>query len=635
MKSFRFYVLISFVFFAGILNAQNELLTSAKDHFKNQKYSEAIPLFEKHLLSHYQDVNAQRLLALSYQNAGMSHKANQMFKYLLSKPHPDSELYFEYGEFLRNQTDFVSAKGMYLKYAQFNPAIGNYFAQSCDFALAELTKPKSCSLDKVEEAEQSSLKESGNEQTTKSAPNSKPANAPKLIANSMDKSIALDEIIHGKSLANGIIAYSDRRDFVAFTKSNKQSLSTLMNQSANTSLYFAQVDQDGSWSGISTYEYSSQTYSTNFPALADQGNTLYFASNKPGGYGGYDLYVSYRESNQNSWSEPQNLGSLINSPGNEISPFYKNNDLFFSSDWHNGFGGFDVFRSTRDGIAWSDIHNLGACVNSTKDEYQFILDTTNDGVFLSNRESKIGGEHQYKTSKVALNNGVGSAHPIMESDISFKSPMDMNILVAPLEVGNIDETGLVFDDPNIGFLPKNQQLQKVYFIQIAAISHFNEAMADRFKKFTKYGDVYRVESDGINKIRIGSFQKLNDALATLSLMKKSGIKEAFVVADILDDKRFKLILKNSTDFKNIKETIDETGKFKIRVAEFKAPDWFDPSPLRDIGKIEHWTKGGWTIIVLGDFANSHDAIQALDKVKAKGFKEAYIVIEENGKLFRQ
>lgn len=79
-------------------------------------------------------------------------------------------------------------------------------------------------------------------------------------------------------------------------------------------------------------------------------------------------------------------------------------------------------------------------------------------------------------------------------------------------------------------------------------------------------------------------------MATLSLMKKSGIKEAFVVADILDDKRFKLILKNSTDFKNIKETIDETGKFKIRVAEFKAPDWFDPSPLRDIGKIEHWTK---------------------------------------------
>lgn len=96
-----------------------------------------------------------------------------------------------------------------------------------------------------------------------------------------------------------------------------------MNQSANTSLYFAQVDQDGSWSGISTYEYSSQTYSTNFPALADQGNTLYFASNKPGGYGGYDLYVSYRESNQNSWSEPQNLGSLINSPETKSLLFIK------------------------------------------------------------------------------------------------------------------------------------------------------------------------------------------------------------------------------------------------------------------------------------------------------------------------
>lgn len=635
MKSFRIYVLICFTFFGGFIKAQQDLAIAAKEYFKQQKYSEAIPLFEKHLLSHPQDVNNQRYLALSYQNAGMDQKANHLFKYILAKPNPDSEVYFEYAEFLRNQTDFVAAKEMYLKYAKFNPAIGNYFAQSCDYALAELTKPKNCSLDKIQNEELEKVSVINAEQSIKSGSPTKPAKVQQLSSNATANSLAIEEIINGNSIGKGIYAYSEQKDFVAFTKSNSPSLASIMHQSPITSLYFANIDENGSWSDVQTFEYSSSTYSTNFPALADKGNTLYFSSNKPGGYGGYDLYVSYKVALTNSWSEPQNLGSLINSPGNEISPFYKSNDLFFSSDWHNGFGGFDVFRTTRDGIAWSDINNLGSCVNSTKDEYQFMLDGTNDGVFLSNRETNSGGEHQYKTSRVALNNGIGSAHPIMASDISLKSPMDMNVMVSPLEVNTTEDAGLVFDDPNIGFLPKNQQLQKVYFIQVAAISNFNEAMADRFKKYSKYGDVYRVEADGVHKIRIGSFSKLNDALSTLSLMKKSGLKEAFVVADIPDEKRFKLILKNSNDFKNIKESTEEPGKFKIRVAEFKAPDWFDPSPLRDIGKIEHWTKGGWTIIVLGDFANSHDAIQALDKVKAKGFKEAYIVIEENGKLFRQ
>ena len=80
---------------------------------------------------------------------------------------------------------------------------------------------------------------------------------------------------------------------------------------------------------------------------------------------------------------------------------------------------------------------------------------------------------------------------------------------------------------------------------------------------------------------------------------------------------------------------DDEGKFKIRIAEYKAPDWFDSSNLKDLGKIENWTKNGWTIIILGSFQTGFDAAEILDKVRARGYKEAYIVTEENGKLYRQ
>jgi tetratricopeptide (TPR) repeat protein len=270
MKSFRIYVLICFTFFGGFIKAQQDLAIAAKEYFKQQKYSEAIPLFEKHLLSHPQDVNNQRYLALSYQNAGMDQKANHLFKYILAKPNPDSEVYFEYAEFLRNQTDFVAAKEMYLKYAKFNPAIGNYFAQSCDYALAELTKPKNCSLDKIQNEELEKVSVINADLSIKSGSPTKPAKVQQLSSNATNNLLAIEEIINGKAIGKGIYAYSEQKDFVAFTKSSTSPLASIIHQSPITSLYFANIDENGSWSDVQTFEYSSSTYSTNFSCTCRQ-----------------------------------------------------------------------------------------------------------------------------------------------------------------------------------------------------------------------------------------------------------------------------------------------------------------------------------------------------------------------------
>lgn len=202
---------------------------------------------------------------------------------------------------------------------------------------------------------------------------------------------------------------------------------------------------------------------------------------------------------------------------------------------------------------------------------------------------------------------------------------------------------LLFDDPAISGKAE-AQANKLYFIQITALSKYTDKMTDRFSKYAAYGDVYKVEADGATKIRIGSFQDVNEAIAVLNLLKKNGLKDAFIVADILDSGRTNLLFKSTasspkatanTETTATKTSDFEEGKFKIRVSEYKAPDWFDVSKINDLGNIEHWTKGGWTIIVLGNYKTEQTAKEVMDKLKTRGFKEAYLVVEENGKLYRQ
>jgi outer membrane protein OmpA-like peptidoglycan-associated protein/tetratricopeptide (TPR) repeat protein len=112
------------------------------------------------------------------------------------------------------------------------------------------------------------------------------------------------------------------------------------------------------------------------PSVSADGNTLYFASDRPGGYGGTDIYVSYRNPKTGEWSVPQNLGPKINTPGHERTPFIHSDSetLYFSSDGHFGFGGFDIFYSRKNEKGeWTEPENLGSPINTTSDELGFFV----------------------------------------------------------------------------------------------------------------------------------------------------------------------------------------------------------------------------------------------------------------------
>jgi outer membrane protein OmpA-like peptidoglycan-associated protein len=120
------------------------------------------------------------------------------------------------------------------------------------------------------------------------------------------------------------------------------------------------------------------------PSLSADGQSLYFASNRPGGYGGMDIWVS-RLSEHGLWAEPENLGDSINTPGDEHSPFihYDNTTLYFSSNGWPGLGGQDIFMSRRASGGWERPENLGYPLNTHNDEIGFVLNAQGDKAYFA------------------------------------------------------------------------------------------------------------------------------------------------------------------------------------------------------------------------------------------------------------
>jgi len=131
--------------------------------------------------------------------------------------------------------------------------------------------------------------------------------------------------------------------------------------------------------------FKNQTYVTQ-PHVVSKGDDtyLFFVSNTDGGLGGMDIW--YSKSLGDGWQTPVNLGAQINTPGNELTPFYHGNKLFFGSNWHQGFGGYDIVFSEGWLGKWNEVKNPGAPINSSYHDLYYSFNTTDKkGWFSSNR----------------------------------------------------------------------------------------------------------------------------------------------------------------------------------------------------------------------------------------------------------
>lgn len=133
-------------------------------------------------------------------------------------------------------------------------------------------------------------------------------------------------------------------------------------------------------------------YAIKHPFLSSNGNTLYFDSDMPGGFGQADLYRITRKKD-GSWGKPENLGDQINTEGDEMYPFYKENGqiLFFSSNGRYGLGGLDIFIYALNFSGSGKVYNAGYPLNSRYDDFALSTDDrVKQGYFKSNRNKGKG-----------------------------------------------------------------------------------------------------------------------------------------------------------------------------------------------------------------------------------------------------
>jgi tetratricopeptide (TPR) repeat protein len=460
-----------------------------------------------------------------------------------------------------------------------------------------------------------------------------------------------------KELFNlGPLSYSRDGRMVAFTRNNfTKSSNYVFSDESDMSIYFAFTDPTGDFGEIKPFPYNEVEYSYAFPSLGFSGSALYFASNRPGGHGGFDIYVSYLRDGK--WSQPENLGPAINSPGNEITPYFDGEQLYFASDYKQGLGGYDLFTSEAGNGSWTQADNMGKGVNSPSDDYYLVVDQSSGAYYFSS--NRLGGRGK---------DDIYIAYPISEQpqELALQIPpaVDLEELAAQNQPVNTDAvptntTGgspavvTVSSGETVTFVDNNFSLEgakltgiinltnevaneNVFFIQLASFNR-SEGSLSNYGNLSQYGSLYRFFKANAVKIRLGYFHDRSEAESILSEVKRAGYRDAFVTADNLSVSNFELLNDNSGSSynpNNYNSTTPAESQYKVKLGTYDDPLKFNIDAIQGVGRIEQWTKGEWTIFVIGGFPTIEDAKSAQIKARNRGWTDAELVVDEGGILRR-
>lgn len=283
------------------------------------------------------------------------------------------------------------------------------------------------------------------------------------------------------------------------------------------------------------------------PALSNDGEKMVFASNRSGSAGGIDLFISYKEGA--NWSSPINLGNLINTKGNELFPFLDiDNNLFFSSDGIEGFGGYDIYFCRYNGRGWDKPINLSGTINTRDDDMAFTLSRL-DGktAFYTTRPRtgdvlprlfRVSFKDQYAISKIA---NLPDIFKYLAQAESLSIETDLTVAEKPKEVNKV-ENEPVKEPVQAQKVPETIQEQKVpsaeraqppadviiYRVQFATSSKSggNYTIKIGGKIYSAYEYFY----NGSYRSCAGEFTSPNAAYVLQRSMRQEGFPDAFVVA---------------------------------------------------------------------------------------------------------
>jgi len=199
----------------------------------------------------------------------------------------------------------------------------------------------------------------------------------------------LEDFINEQGINEGTIAFSPDGNTMVFAKGN----SGKKGGRQDVDLFISEK-RNGNWGSPQPMPINSPDWESS-PVFNQNGTTIYFASNRPGGEGGIDIWRTTKN-DRGRWANVANLGSTINTPENDMFPYVSSDArLFFSSDGHPGFGMLDLFEAVRQG-GETTIRNLGPSINTTYDDFGLVYSLfPYEGFFASNRPGGQGDDDIY------------------------------------------------------------------------------------------------------------------------------------------------------------------------------------------------------------------------------------------------
>ena len=480
---------------------------------------------------------------------------------------------------------------------------------------------------------------------------------------------------------DGPSSYSADQSVVCFSKGHfPAAQSPKIGNKQSGSIYYAEADNQGDWDVMISLPCNELGTANIYPFVQADGQRVYFASNRAGGFGGFDIY--YTDRIGDGWTSPKNMGDKINTTGDEISPSVDGNLLYFASNAMSGFGGYDLFQFDMDS-EYAPV-NMGAGVNTSWDDYALITrDQGKSGYFTSNRTGGAGGEDIYAFNrsigtvaaqpKPAVNASAksttfnttssASAKPTASYNTTSTASAKPRLVSLNTSTASAKSTYTTSTDiPTFRVADANTdpaKIKTVYTVQVAALRQDNGSYRKVATDLGDIGFVYKVFYHDVVKIRVGQFDTESQARTALSKIKARGYGDAFVVKEELIRENYKQTQSHTTshvDVTNapadagvtaqtrtqapeipadkIDKALENMTRYRIKLGSYTDVAAFDDSVVKRFGSVFKEEDGDWTKVYLGDYMTIEDAEAIRMEVQRAGFTSAIIYGIRDDQLIR-
>ncbi|MCT4638346.1 MAG: OmpA family protein [Bacteroidales bacterium] len=415
-------LLLTFTLLISVwVTAQSGKYFKAEAMFKAGGYAQAAVLYKE---AYDRSVNNNELKAEILYKMGNCYrlisnpkKAANTYKKAIRKKYPDPIVFLHYGDALLQLGDYETAKEAYEKFSSLRPddKKGKKGLKACELAELWSQNPSGYLVDNVRpwNTKYSDFSPSfGNSETegeegknmivfTSSRENATGKKVSNVTGekfsdiffvelnrgtNKWSKPAQLNKNFNSE-YDDGSTSFSGKGDNIYFTRCLMKRKGKL-----GCSIYTAKKEE-GEWDMPTKIKLGSDSTIIAHPSISPDGLTMFFTADLPGGFGNKDIWKVTRSGEKADWGQPENLGSKINTYGNEMYPYIRDNkEFYFSSDGHEGMGGLDIFRAKLIDKEYL-IENMRYPMNSSFDDFGVIIEENKEkGYFTSNRSGGRGSD---------------------------------------------------------------------------------------------------------------------------------------------------------------------------------------------------------------------------------------------------